>query len=813
MEIKTKEKKHLRHQGLGRLLSYKVTANGLSAVTENGYLKLTAYSKNIVRVQISESDLFDELSYAVVAEPGQVDVDITENDASIIIETKGLRLDLERDPVRVSFYNQSGQLLNQDYPGFGISFMGSTKSVYKTLQKGERFIGLGEKTGNLDRRGTGYTNHNTDAFAYGPETDPLYCTFPFYIGLHHQLAYGVFLDNTYQSHFNFGASNDRFSSFTVEGGDLNYYFISGNSVAEIIGSYSFLTGLMPLPPLWGLGYQQCRYSYYPEHEVANIAQTFREKRIPADAIVLDIHYMDRYKIFSWDAKRYPNPKKMIEQLKSMGFNVVVMCDPGIKIEEDYHAYQDGIAQDLFLKYPDGTYYSGQVWPGWCHFPDFTNSMVRQWWGEKLEYYTEQGINGYWNDMNEIATWGQKLPELIEFHFEGEGGSAKRGRNVYGHMMSRSTYEGVRKSLPDQRPFNLTRAAYCGVQRYAAVWTGDNVSNDEHMLLGVRLVNSLGLVGVAYTGYDVGGFVGDASTHLFARWISIGAFSPFFRGHSMINSKDSEPWSYGEEVEDISRNYINLRYQLLPYIYSVFHEAATSGIPVSRSLAIDHAFDDQIYQPSFQNQYLFGPNILVAPVESYKDLTKVYLPHGAWYNFHTEAFHAGQTEVFVECPISHLPLFIRAGAILPMQSTVQSTQEVPDSLLHLHMYAGADGSFDYYEDDGNSYQYQEGQYYQRQFKYHHQSGSFTMGKVEGSYQSRFQKVKCYLHGFQDLQEVMIKGQQTPVEQEELVFLPAVSSFDPLGKENISFPVGVQTFTFKNSDLEIEIVVGSRQSEHT
>ena len=555
--------------------------------------------------------------------------------------------------------------------------------------------------------------------------------------------------------------------------------------------------------MWGLGYQQCRYSYYPESEVMSVAKTFREKKIPADALVLDIHYMDEYKIFTWDRDRYSNPTKMIGDLQKMGFNVVVMCDPGIKIEDDYHAYQEGVAQDLFLKYPDGSYYSGQVWPGWCHFPDFTNSKTRSWWGEKLQYYAAQGVNGYWNDMNEIATWGQQLPELIEFHFEGEGGSAKRGRNIYGHMMCRSTYDGARKNNQEQRPFNLTRAAYCGVQRYSAVWTGDNVSNDEHMLLGVRLVNSLGLVGVAFAGYDVGGFVGDASVPLFARWISIGAFSPFFRGHSMINSKDSEPWTFGEEVEDISRNYINLRYQMMPYIYAAFHEASISGMPVSRTLAIDYTFDDKVYQSSFQNQYLFGPNILVAPVESYKDLTKVYLPEGTWYNFHTEEVHTGSSEIFVECPITHLPLFVKAGAIIPMQSTVQSTQEEPEPTLNLHIYAGADGDFNYYEDDGSSYRYQEEHYYQRAFQFDQQHGKLIMGQVKGSYPSRFKDIKCFLHGFNDLTKVEVGVEQLSFDKEELVFLPAVSSFDPLGNESISFPVEVQTFTVQNSSDRIEV----------
>jgi alpha-glucosidase len=293
-------------------------------------------------------------------------------------------------------------------------------------------------------------------------------------------------------------------------------------------------------------------------------------------IVLDIHYMEQYKIFTWSKRDFPDPKGMIKKLKELGFEVVVMCDPGIKVEEGYKTYDEGVRNQVFIKYPDGTDYMGQVWPGMVSLPDFTNPVAREWWKEQFKEYIELGVEGFWNDMNEIATWGHMLPENIEMSFEGNKASMRKGRNIYGSQMARSTYEGTKALLNGKRPFNLTRSAYSGIQRYSAVWTGDNVSYDEHMMLGVRMVSSMGLGGIAFAGYDVGGFVGDATRKLFARWISIGAFSPFFRGHSMINSRDAEPWAYGEEVEQISRNYIKFRYQLLPYIYSCFMTQPKQG---------------------------------------------------------------------------------------------------------------------------------------------------------------------------------------------------------------------------------------------
>ncbi|MEQ9006816.1 MAG: glycoside hydrolase family 31 protein, partial [Ekhidna sp.] len=381
-----------------------------------------------------KSEIADTNPSSVVQDPIETTFDVEENDGSIVVTSTNVDVVINKHPILFTFLNKEGRIINEDEPGLGIQSQGEQKTVYKKLQNGERFVGLGEKTGPLDRRGKGYENWNTDHFAYDIEADPLYASIPFYIGIHGSLSYGIFVDNTYKSHFNFGASNNRFSSFSVDSGDLNYYFFTG-SVTEIIQSYTWLTGRMNLPPMWSIGYQQCRYSYYPDTEVLDVAKKFRDKDIPADVIVLDIHYMDQYKIFSWDKERFPNPAKMISQLKEMGFEVVVICDPGIKTEENYLPYDSGKEEDVFLKYSDGRYYEGEVWPGWCHFPDFTKPETRQWWTGMMKFYTDIGIKGFWNDMNEIATWGQMLPENIEFEFEGEGGTTRKGRNIFGLQMS------------------------------------------------------------------------------------------------------------------------------------------------------------------------------------------------------------------------------------------------------------------------------------------------------------------------------------------------------------------------------------------
>jgi len=786
---------------LGQIKSFKTEDNSFFAATEREKLKATLYSPNIFRISITQQNELEDFSYAVIAQPENQKINLQETDQQFLIKTTTVQLVIEKNPVRFSFQTLDGKIINED-DVLGTSWIGEQVTTYKKLQKDERFVGLGEKTGNLDRRGAGYQNYNTDAFAYGSGSDPIYATVPFYIGIHNNLCYGIFFDNSHKTHFNFGASNNRFASFSADAGEMNYYFIYRNSVHEIIKHYTWLTGRMEMPPLWSLGFQQCRYSYYPDKEVLNVAQTFREKEIPADAIVLDIHYMDQYKIFTWDKKRFPDAKGMVDTLKKKGFNVVVICDPGIKIEKGYAPYEEGVAKNLFLKYPDGEDYEGQVWPGWCHFPDFTNEKARTWWADQFKGYTDLGVEGFWNDMNEIATWGQTLPENIEFDFEGNKATTRRGRNVIGMQMARSTYEGAKKSLNGKRPFNLTRSGYSGIQRYAAMWTGDNVSYDEHMMLGVRLVNSLGLSGVAFAGYDTGGFVGEASAKLFARWISIAALSPFFRVHSMINTRDSEPWSYGEEVEMISRNYIRLRYQLLPYIYSVFHEASQSGMPVQRSLAIDYTHEKLVYDGQYQHQYLFGPNILVAPVESHKDIVKVFLPKGDWYYLHTGKVYVGNQELMLECPIHKLPIFIKAGTVLPTQKALMNTSEKTDELV-LHIYSGSESSeFIFYVDDGKTFQYQQGNFSKRKIEFNAKENKVTLHQTEGSYPSEYKKLKLILHGIVS-KEVTINSEKKKLE--ELVhsyFLP-MEKFDPFADPESMGEENVLTTSINYSSEKIEV----------
>lgn len=792
------------NSSLGKLISHKLTDQTLELKTDNGNAAVTVYDQGIIRVRIVKDDFIENFSYAVSAIPVKTGVQFNDDAAKLTLKTSLVTLEITKNPVRFTFYSADGTLLNADDPAFGTSWIGTEVTTYKTLHKGERFMGLGEKTGNLDRVGSAYDNWNTDNPRYMMQDDPLYVTIPFYIGVLNQKAYGIFFDNTHRSRFNFGASNDRFSSFGADDGEMDYYFFHDVNIAGIIKGYTGLTGRMTMPPIWSLGYQQCRWSYFPDSEVLGVAKTFREKKIPLDVLYLDIHYMDAYKIFTWHPVRFSQPEKLLGDLKSMGIHTTVIVDPGIKVEKGYEAYEDGVAKGMFAKFPDGQLYTAQVWPGWCHFPDFTMPAAREWWGNKFDGLVKLGVDGFWNDMNEIASWGGGYtPHLVDFNWEGQHATYRQAKNVYGMQMARSTFEGTKKLMNGKRPFILTRAGYAGLQRYTALWTGDNHATEEHMMLGTRLINSLGLSGVSFAGVDVGGFSKDATPSLFARWIGVGAFTPFFRSHSHYDTRSAEPWVYGETVENISRNYIQFRYRMLPYLYSVFHQSTVDGMPVARTLAIDYMNDEKVYHFTYQQEYLFGPSFLVAPVESTKEFVKVYLPAGGWYDLHTGKYFDGNSEIIADCGISKLPVFVKAGSVIPLQKAVQSTSEPAGDTLFVHIFNGKDAfTFNYYEDDGETYEYENGNFYSRIFSFDPVKKEVLLDAVSGKYASKFKILEVILHGFTN-EQFSINGKSVKAAEGNADLLNALETNDPLFLESSHSKLPVKVFTTANTSGKLSI----------
>ena len=744
----------------GDVRSVKQTEHGVIVKTDNAFAQILAFSPTVIRVRITRTEPKDDFSYAVIQVPGAELKQIADPRDSVIFSTDSLQVIIYKSPFRVAIKNLRGEILTEDQPGLPISWLGTEVSCYKKLFADEKFLGLGEKTGNLDKRGNSFENWNSDVPAYAINLDPLYQSIPFFIGIHGKVVYGIFLDNSYRTKFNFGASTDeQFSSFSAADGEMNYYIFGGSGVASIIRDYTWLTGRMTMPPYWSLGYQQCRWSYFPESQVMGIAQQLRDKQIPCDVIYLDIDYMDAYKIFTWNKDRFPQPKSMIDKLNGMGFHVVTIVDPGIKVEPGYFAYDEGVKNNYFAKYPDGLNYIGSVWPGRCHFPDFTKEPVRKWWGAAFNRLVDTGVEGFWNDMNEPSAWGKSIPNIVQFDFEGRKSSMTQVHNIYGLEMSRATYEGTKALLKGKRPFVLTRAGYAGIQRFSAVWTGDNDATDDHMLLSARMVTGLGLSGVSFTGPDVGGFMGNPSEQLYTRWMSLGVYTPFFRNHSAWDTKSKEPWSFGPNVERQVKEMIGQRYRLLPYLYAAFHESTLTGLPVARSLAIDYTFDEKVYWWKYQNQYLFGDNLLVAPVSCNQNAAKVYLPQGGWYRLSSGEYYPGNSEVTVDAPLNDLPVFVKASGIIPMQSDIQHTAQKPSPVMDLHIYNGdKPNTFTYYEDDGLTYQYEGGQFFSRKITFDPIRKVISFSKPDGNFTSKFTTIRLVLHSFDDVMTIRSNGKE-------------------------------------------------------
>ncbi|MCA1613431.1 MAG: hypothetical protein LC800_04580, partial [Acidobacteria bacterium] len=511
-------------------------------------------------------------------------------------------------------------------------------------------------------------------------------------------------------------------TFGAPSGELNYYVFTGGESrkpAKIVEDYTNLTGRTPLPPLWSLGYHQSRWSYYPESKVREIARGFRERKIPADVIHLDIDYMEGFRVFTWDKKRFPDPPRLLSDLRAEGFRAILIIDPGVKVDENYPVYTEGRAAGHFHQTAAGQELRARVWPGVCAFPDFTDPKAREWFGSLYKSHLDEGVAGFWNDMNEPGVFApddrppqprlthdpqSTFPLDARHHGDGRPGPHARYHNVYGMQMARSTFEGVQKLRPDARPFVLTRAGYAGVQRYSAVWTGDNVATWEHLRLSVPMLTNMGVSGLAFVGGDVGGFASNADAELYARWLQAASLTPFLRTHISSGLQEREPWSYGEEFTQINRAAIELRYKLLPYIYTAFREHEETGAPVMRPLWYEYPADVETYLND--SQYLVGRDLLVAPVMT-QGATKraVYFPKGDdWLDWHTGARHAGGKSAEVEVPISRLPLFVRAGAVIPTQAVIQHTGETQGAPLSILVARGREGAGRIHQDDGDGYDY-------------------------------------------------------------------------------------------------------------
>jgi alpha-glucosidase len=681
---------------------------GVEYRNHQGAVRITVAAPGVIRVRFSPTLEFGrDHSYAVTAGGTRAaDAQFTPGTDRDRLRTAGMTVEVQRKPFRLRFLDDGGQVRDEDYAPDGIASDGGRVRVWKALRDDDHFYGFGEKTGPLDKRGmklggTALGMWNSDVFGYDNSTDPLYDDIPFFMVVRDGRVHGIFFDNTYRSTFDIGKESRAYYAFGAEGGELDYYVMAGPRPADVLARYADLTGHMQMPPLWALGYQQCRYSYYPESKVRSIAREFRDRRIPADALWFDIHYMKDYRVFTWDRERFPAPEQLLTDLDRAGFATVAIVDPGVKRDPGYAVYDDGVARDVFLHMPDGSLFVGPVWPGPSVFPDFTRAATRIWWADQIARFSAAGLTGIWNDMNEPSVFdvaSATMPDDVVFGNDGQPSNHAEDHNVYGQQMSRATRDGLLQLRPHARPFVLTRATYAGGQRYAAVWTGDNTADWEHLRDGITTLLGMGISGYPFVGNDIGGFAGGGSAELWTRWVEPAAFFPFMRAHADVHAPPKEPWVFGEPWEAYNRRAIERRYTFLPYIYNAFYESSRSGMPMMRALVLEYPDDPATY--SLSDEFLFGHDLLIAPVLAPGDSGReVYFPQGTWYDVERLKEFAGKQRAVAPASIAALPLFVREGAILFRAPVMQTTREVATAPLTFEVFAKSVTTRTYFEDDG------------------------------------------------------------------------------------------------------------------
>jgi alpha-glucosidase len=777
--------------------------NGAEIRAGAARIKVTALRDSVIRVRVSPvatapaaAQAGEAFSWAVVPEARRWSTRVRVNQTANAVDltTAELKVRIERPSGRVSFLTSRGEVISQE--PLAPMYNGKAFQVTKSMPEDEHYFGLGDKAHGLDHRNQAFTMWNTDAFGWQESTDPLYKSIPFFLAMRRGKAYGIYLDNTWRSHFDFGKAARAFS-FGAEGGPLDYYFFYGPHPKKVLENFTALIGRTPLPPLWSLGFQQCRYSYYPEARVREIARNFRERRIPADVIYLDIDYQDRNRPFSINRQYFPNFEGMISDLGKQGFKVIAITDLHIAKapNQNYKPFDEGAAGDHFLKNPDGSIYVGDVWPGDSVFPEFTLASGRAWWGTLYTDFVRMGINGFWNDMNEPAIFerlDKTMPLDVQHRLDPDAAAAyapyvamtaSRGRsstagrssaaattnaaphaaihNVYGMQNVRATYEGLLKLRPNVRPFVLTRAGFAGAQRYAATWTGDNTSSYNHMRISVPNLLSLGISGYPLVGDDIGGYDRSPTPELLTRWLELGVFNPVYRDHTGKGTLDQEPWVHGPEHEAIRKRYIELRYQLMPYIYTAMEETSRTGIPLMRPLFLEYPQTDSL--TTKETEFLFGRDLLVAPkVWDTVDPYEIELPPGEWFDYWTGQRHKGGEKLKVQPALDQVPVYVRGGAIVPHQPIVQNTSELPNGPLTLRVYPGKpDCSGWLYSDDGTTFDYTHGEFLRMSFtcSLSPTGVSVRMDRHQGNFQPWWKQVEIRLYGAERApREVLVNGQR-------------------------------------------------------
>ncbi len=712
---------------IGNVVSFSTAGRDVTFdINDGSKVRIGILTADLARVRIAPGGVFGSNVSRAVVTTSWPPAPFSTADAggAVTITTDAMKLVVNKTPFVLQCRDLSNNLILTDDPSRRIQWDGGRTQVYKTTRSGEKYVGLGWRTHGLVRNGTRFYMKNVPTYN---DPDAFYAGIPLWYGLRNGTAYAVFFDDTSWGTIDLTSTSSGYMSFKNLGGTADYYYFTGPTMAGILDRYTELTGRPFMTPRWACGYQQSRWSYTPQSEVLSIANEFRTRQIPCDVIYIDVDYMDpdHYQL-SFNPATFPDPTGMCTTLHGQGFRTITNIESFLV--EGSSKWNSANSNGYLLEYNgsahrgwyDYAHYVMGTPTGWVSWVDLTEPAARSWFAGRHTPFLSHGIDGIWNDKDEPEELGGSWPSDVAYDNEGSPAYHSEMGTQYCLFQTQFSYDTLKNHYPNERPFVLSRAGYAGIQRSSAVWSGDNTSKWDHAQLNIPMGLSMSISGQPHNGHDIGGFFNDPpgsenpiSPELYARWMQWGVFTAFCRQHHYGNGNHGncpyvEPWEFGTAVENICREFIELRYRLMPYLYTLFHEAHTTGAPVHRPTMYDFQDDPNTILQDYD--FMFGPLVLISPVYTEEATSRsVYLPAGAeWINWWDDTLYAGGQTVNTAAPLERLPIFVRGGAIIPMAPVSQYDGETPIDVLTLELYpVGETSDFTLYEDDGISWAYQSG----------------------------------------------------------------------------------------------------------
>jgi alpha-glucosidase/oligosaccharide 4-alpha-D-glucosyltransferase len=685
--------------------SFRTNHNTLEIATSDGLYLIKPYSANIVETTfVPKGEKVDPASHAVVLAPVRVPVSVKTGEQQIALVTPGITVTVDKQPLRISYAYKGRELIAETG---GYARANGMETLEFKLDDGEALYGAGARAVGMNRRGYRFKLYNRAHYGYEDKSELLNFTIPMALS---SKKYAIHFDNPQIGYLDFDSRKDGTLRYEVIGGRKTYQVVAGDSWDEVMAGYTSLTGRQPLPPRWTFGNFASRFGYRSEAETRATVDKFIEEKIPLDAVVLDLYWFGKtvkgtMGNLEWDRDTFPNAEQMMADFTKKGVKTVLITEPFVLTTSS--RWQEAVERKVLATTKDGAPYTYDFYFGNTGLIDLYKPEARDWFWNIYKGLKNAGVGGWWGDLGE--------PEVHPSALQHATGSADEVHNIYGHDWARLIFEGYQKDFPNERPFILMRAGYSGSQRFGMIpWSGDVSRSWGGLQSQMEISLQMGMQGLAYMHSDLGGFASPMlDDELYVRWLQYGVFQPVFRPHAQEDVA-AEPVFRSERAKSLAREAIRLRYAMLPYNYTAAFDNSRTGMPLMRPVLFEEPDSDST--PAISSTYLWGPDFLVAPVvEPGATRKQVYFPvkGSVWFDFHTgQAHRGGITEVVPTVP-ENIPVFVRAGAFVPLAKVVQSTRDYSTRQIDLHYYHDAsvpEASGKLYDDDGETaHAFEQGKY--------------------------------------------------------------------------------------------------------